>query len=233
MKSSGPLRLKGSRTSCAEQSVESGFPGHGKVQKDIWLWGVVIILAVVYLSSLSPGHVFANDDFAAYIMHGANLVEGRPYASIRYVPNPRALWLSPTNGYPPVYPLMLAPVYKVWGVNLEAFKIITIACFVGFLVIFVRVYPPNAPRLDDSLRTPGPRLQFRFLESAELYSLRVSILDVLFRRTSRHSARVRAPICGELEAWRWLAAFGTTLLRVWDTNDWNRFGSGSCTGGSF
>ncbi|HEY1422333.1 MAG TPA: hypothetical protein VGF20_02695, partial [Candidatus Acidoferrum sp.] len=62
--------------------------------------------------------------------------EGRPYSAIHYIPNPKALWLAPTNGYPPVYPLLLAPVYKERGLNLRAFKIVTVLCFVGFLLIF-------------------------------------------------------------------------------------------------
>jgi hypothetical protein len=109
---------------------------HANVRKNLLRWGVIVFVAVAYLASVSPGHVFVNDDFAAYVMHAANLVEGRPYTFIHYVPNPQALWLAPTNGYPPVYPMILAPAYKVWGLNLRALKIVTVLCFVGFLVIF-------------------------------------------------------------------------------------------------
>jgi hypothetical protein len=86
---------------------------HGSVRKNLLRWGVIAFVAVAYLTSISPGHVFINDDFAAYVMHAANLVEGRPYTFIHYVPNPQALWLVPTNGYPPVYPMILAPAYRV------------------------------------------------------------------------------------------------------------------------
>jgi hypothetical protein len=50
-----------------------------------------LIVAIAYLATLTPGHAFIGDDFAAYIMHAANLVERRPYAAINYVPNPKAL----------------------------------------------------------------------------------------------------------------------------------------------
>jgi hypothetical protein len=94
------------------------------------------------LADLAPGHVFVNDDFAAYVMHAANLAEGRPYASINYIPNPEALWLAPSNGYPPVYPLILAPVYRVFGLNLKALKVVTVLCFVLFLAIFEALIRP-------------------------------------------------------------------------------------------
>jgi hypothetical protein len=105
-------------------------------------WGVLAVIAVAYLADLSPGHVFVADDFAAYVMHAANLAEGRPYLAINYVPNPRALWLAPSNGYPPVYPLILAPAYKVFGLNLRVFKIVTGICFVVFLAIFASLIRP-------------------------------------------------------------------------------------------
>jgi hypothetical protein len=97
---------------------------------------VVLFVAICYVVTLKPGHVFVNDDFAAYTMHAKNLVEGRTYSDIQYIPNPDAMWLSPSNGYPPVYPAILAPVYRIFGVDLRAFKIATVLCFIGFLAVY-------------------------------------------------------------------------------------------------
>jgi len=108
----------------------------GNRQQTLLQLGLVAVIAAVYLTHLTPGHVFVNDDFAAYVMHAANLVDGRPYTAINYVPNPKAPWMAPANGYPPVYPLLLAPVYKAWGLNLRALKVVTVLCFVVFLLIF-------------------------------------------------------------------------------------------------
>lgn len=105
-------------------------------QQNFLQLGLVAVIAAVYLTQLTPGHVFVNDDFAAYVMHAANLVEGRPYTAINYIPNPEAPWIAPANGYPPVYPLLLAPLYKVAGLNLRAMKVVTVICFVVFLLIF-------------------------------------------------------------------------------------------------
>jgi hypothetical protein len=99
----------------------------------------IVAVAISYVATLSPGHVFLNDDFAAYVMHARNLAEGRPYSDIRYIPNPDAMWLSPASGYPPIYPMILAPVYKVFGLDLRAFKIATVLCFVGFCAVFIEL----------------------------------------------------------------------------------------------
>jgi len=112
--------------------VNQGF----QVAKGALPWIVIAAIGAVYLTGISAGHCFADDDFGAYVMHAANLVEGRPYTAIHYIPNPKAPWLAPSNGYPPVYPLLLAPVYRAWGLNLRALKVVTILCFVAFLLIF-------------------------------------------------------------------------------------------------
>jgi hypothetical protein len=103
------------------------------------LAAILVVVAIFYVATLKPGHVFVNDDFAAYIMHAKNLVEGRSYSDIRYIPNPDAMWLSPTSGYPPVYPMILAPVYRIFGADLRGFKIATVLCFIGFLVVYAEM----------------------------------------------------------------------------------------------
>jgi hypothetical protein len=109
-------------------------------------WLLVALIGVAYLMSLTPGHALIPDDYAAYIMHAANIVEGRPYSEIKFIANPDAMWIGPAEGYPPVYPLMLTPVYKFLGVNFRAMKVITVACFVIFLILFLRLIDPIVPR---------------------------------------------------------------------------------------
>jgi hypothetical protein len=100
---------------------------------------VILVAAICYAATLTSGHVFVNDDFAAYVMHARNLVEGNPYSDIGYIPNPDAMWISPSSGYPPIYPAILAPIYWLFGLNLHAFKIATIFCFVGFLSVYAEL----------------------------------------------------------------------------------------------
>src|SRR5207302_9429250 len=96
-------------------------------------WVVEAISARAYFFELTPGHGFAQDDFAAYVMQAANLVEHRRYTESRYVPNSEAPWVSAANGYPPVYALLLAPVYWLRGLDLHAMKMVTGFTFAIFL----------------------------------------------------------------------------------------------------
>jgi hypothetical protein len=125
-----------------DKSAKTRFGVRSTTRTRLLKWGVVAVIAFAYLADLSPGHAFVADDFAAYVMHAGNLAEGRPYLAINYVANPRALWLAPSNGYPPVYPLILAPAYRVFGLNLRAFKVVTVLCFVIFLAIFQSLVRP-------------------------------------------------------------------------------------------
>lgn len=105
----------------------------------------MLAVVVIYATTVTPGHPFALDDFAAYVMHAENLVDGRPYTDIKYVPNPDGLWMSPSQGYPPVYPLILAPVYKLRGFDLRAMKVVTVLCFGVFLVSLALLLQAEMP----------------------------------------------------------------------------------------
>jgi 4-amino-4-deoxy-L-arabinose transferase-like glycosyltransferase len=74
------------------------------------------------------------DDYAQYVLHARNLAEGRPYADTGYILNPAYQTAGPVT-YPPVFPLLLAPVYKLAGTNLQAMKAVTVVCFAGFLYV--------------------------------------------------------------------------------------------------
>lgn len=95
--------------------------------------GVVVLgIGAVHLASLREGHIWG-DDFAEYLLHARNLVEGSPYAAIGYVYNPHYPAIGPPT-YPPGCPLILAPVYALFGLNLTALKVEMIALFLVFLV---------------------------------------------------------------------------------------------------
>ena len=98
------------------------------------LAGVLACVGFFHVATIREGHTWG-DDFSAYIHHAKNLVEGRPYAQIGYIPNPANL-IAPRS-YPPVFPCLLAPVYAWFGLNLTAMKIELILCFLlSLLMIF-------------------------------------------------------------------------------------------------
>lgn len=99
------------------------------------LWApLVVILAVVVFQALTirAGHRWG-DDFAMYIHHAKNIVEGIPYADTGYIQNPHAP-LAPL-AYPPVFPLFLAPVYKLFGLDFTPMKVEVLAFFAGSLML--------------------------------------------------------------------------------------------------
>lgn len=72
-------------------------------------------------------------DYALYVMNAANIVEGREYGATPYVMNLENA-INPSS-YPPGYPLLLASVYAVTGVDWPAFKQLGIVLFAASIVV--------------------------------------------------------------------------------------------------
>lgn len=106
---------------------------------------VMVAVGVFYLLTIRPGHTFG-DDFAQYIHHAKNLVEGRPYGNTGHIYNPHG-GDAPLS-YPPVFPLLLMPVYAWFGVDLTAMKVegilIWLAALAMLLLVFRRALSPPA-----------------------------------------------------------------------------------------
>ena len=88
-------------------------------------------ICAFYCAAIRPGHDW-DDDFAMYILHARNLAEGRAYADTGYIFNPEYPLLGPAS-YPPGFPILLAPVWALRGLDLTALKLVGIACFAGAL----------------------------------------------------------------------------------------------------
>lgn len=84
---------------------------------------VVFLLALVFQIATVSSHHSWGDDFAQYILHARNIAKGTPYADTGYLQNPvdPALDVGPRM-YPPLMPLVLAPVYRLAGASLPAMK---------------------------------------------------------------------------------------------------------------
>src|SRR5262245_35441851 len=92
----------------------------------LWILLIISAVGIFYLTTIRQGHAWG-DDFSMYISHSRNIVEGRPYADTGYIYNPKKVVAPKT--YPPVYPLILAPVYRLWGLNLTAMKMEVVVIF--------------------------------------------------------------------------------------------------------
>jgi len=99
---------------------------------NLWLILLLITIAIFDAATIRQGHIWA-DDFAMYIHHAQNIVEGRPYAQTGYLFTPTAL-VGPRM-YPPVFPLLLAPVVRFFGLNLIPMKFEQVIFFVLALMV--------------------------------------------------------------------------------------------------
>lgn len=83
----------------------------------------ILLLAILgfHLATLREGHSWGGD-FSQYLLHARNLATGLPYGEIPFVPNPDYPDHAP-RAYPPVFPLLLAPVYARFGLNFTALKV--------------------------------------------------------------------------------------------------------------
>lgn len=86
---------------------------------------IALAVLVVQLLTLREGQGWTGD-FALYVAHAKNIVESRAYFDTGYLPNPQNPFHSP-RAYPPVYPLLLAPVYAARGLDLDALKLVAAA----------------------------------------------------------------------------------------------------------
>src|SRR6476620_11525551 len=117
------------------------------VKNPYWWWralclAIAIIAGIFYAVTLHQAHDWGGD-FSQYIMHARNVVEGLPYKETNHLQNPE-LTIAP-EVYPVVFPLLLAPVYALFGLNLLAFKVVVVVCFAGFLLMLWPVFSPYLP----------------------------------------------------------------------------------------
>jgi hypothetical protein len=95
----------------------------------------LVLLGAFYLTHLREGHAWG-DDFALYILQAKNIATGHPLANTGYIFNPQRPVIGPA-AYPPAFPLLLSPVYRIWGLNLSMMKAeIVIIFLVGLFFTF-------------------------------------------------------------------------------------------------
>ncbi len=114
------------------------------VWKEALLLGLLLMgIGLVHGHFLRVGHGWG-DDFAQYLLHAKNLVEGRPYAQTGYIYNPHYPQIGPP-AYPPGTPVLLALIYQVWGLNWTAMKWAMIACLLAWLAVLAVYFRESLP----------------------------------------------------------------------------------------
>jgi hypothetical protein len=104
---------------------------------------LVALLGVFYLATLRRGHPWG-DDFAMYILQARNYASGAWSAPTGYIYNPHLPKIGPPS-YPPVFPLMLAPLYRTWGLSLTPMKVEVVLFFLAALYLVFEFTGRQAP----------------------------------------------------------------------------------------
>jgi hypothetical protein len=93
---------------------------------------VIVLLAIglLHAAKLTPLHGWS-DDGSVYLRHALNIVEGRPYGDILH--GTTSAGIGPPSRYPPVLPLLLAPLVAVRGLDFILLKLAMLAIFVAAL----------------------------------------------------------------------------------------------------
>jgi 4-amino-4-deoxy-L-arabinose transferase-like glycosyltransferase len=92
----------------------------------------LLVYAAVCAVTLRPEETWTGGDFALYLMHGRDIAEGLPYAATGFVQDQANALMSPA-AYPPGFPLLIAPVWAMAGLDLVAVKLLVTACLAGLL----------------------------------------------------------------------------------------------------
>jgi hypothetical protein len=105
--------------------------------------GVILLIGGFYVATIRAGHGWGGD-FAQYLLHAKNIAQGLNYADTGYIFNPHCPGFSPIT-YPPVFPLILSPVYKIFGLDLYAFKIAVTIFFIALLIVIFLIFKEYLP----------------------------------------------------------------------------------------
>src|SRR5260370_15899557 len=93
---------------------------HLFVREKIYIGALLFALGIFHGVTVRQGHFWA-DDFAMYVHHAQNIVEHRPYSDTGYMLN-ASIPIGPKY-YPPIFPMLLAPIYRIYGLNLIPMKL--------------------------------------------------------------------------------------------------------------
>jgi len=91
------------------------------VREKIYILALLVAVGIFHAATVRQGHIWS-DDFAMYVHHAQNIVEGRPYTDTGYIYNPSFPVYGP-RFYPPIFPALLAPIYRSFGLNLIPMKL--------------------------------------------------------------------------------------------------------------
>ena len=111
--------------------------------------GVVVAVAAVAAILLHRNGHNQGDDFALYLRQARSIFDGDPaqvVADNRFAVLNTGGAFSPI-AYPWVFPLLLSPFVKWWGLDYDKLKLVEVACFCAWIVLVHGIVRRRAGRL--------------------------------------------------------------------------------------
>lgn len=116
---------------------------------DLWLCAILALIAFILCAwQINDGHSWGGD-FSGYIAQAIALANGEvaQYITDNTLMMTKSDWLIGPYAYPWGFPLLLAPLYKIFGFNIVAFKSVGIICYTLFVSIFYIFCANRLPRI--------------------------------------------------------------------------------------
>jgi hypothetical protein len=134
------------------RSWKEGVALRGRAATLLVVFALLAIFALIHFSRLDKGHGWG-DDFAAYIMQARSLATGRireTYDRLAFFFDHSTVFIAPAV-YPWGFPLVLAPVYGLFGLNILTLKSVVLVFLLGTLVVVFLLYRLGLRTLQSAL----------------------------------------------------------------------------------
>jgi hypothetical protein len=95
---------------------------------------LTLFLGVLYGVTQRDGHDWGGD-FSVYLQHARNLVEGKPYRTFTFQVTAES-GVNHPGSYPPLFPVLLAPIYARVGLDYRALKMVPAALFLVSWILY-------------------------------------------------------------------------------------------------
>ncbi len=116
----------------------------------LWITGLMLLVTITNLSVSNKSHAWG-DDFAMYLSQMQSLSDGtlnQLEEQQKFLEANTSVIIGPM-WYPWGYPIVLIPIYKLFGMDIEVFKFYTFLFFVFSLPLFFYflkiILPKNSP----------------------------------------------------------------------------------------
>src|SRR5438128_1917634 len=113
--------------------------------RDLIATWLIVAATVVHVPFVRGDLSWVGDDSLHYLNHARNIALAHPYSDTGYIYSRYSAEVGPEN-YPPVFPLALAPIYKMAGLTsftgYQVFGLAMLGAMLALTAVWCRRIPP-------------------------------------------------------------------------------------------